>query len=390
MADKKKSKVCYTSIGGQAVIEGVMMRSPTRMAVAVRKPDGKLALSIQPVKPIGEKFKPLGWPIVRGVVNFIMMMAQGMRLITQSAEMSGLGGEDANEPPSRFEKWLDRVTGGHAQDVVMAGAMVVGLAMAIGLFFVLPSLATSLLKPVLGHYVLANLVEGAIRILIFLAYLLLVSRMPDIRRMFQYHGAEHKTIHCYETYGEASVEQARGMSTLHPRCGTSFLLIVMVISILIFSLVGKVDGAIQRVLVRLALLPLVAGVSYEVLKLLALRENVLTHALRWPGMQLQRLTTIEPDDSMLEAAVVAFYGALEGRELPVEPEMTETNGEDQDGAEPDAVAGGALGAAEAACCGGCGSDAQCPVDAVPCGEGTAHADLDASAREAQPAAATII
>lgn len=379
---KEKKTICYTKVGGQAVIEGVMMRSPTRMALAVRKADGGIALSIDPVTPLSEKFKPLGWPIIRGVVSFIIAMTQGVALINRSAELSGML-EDESEPPSKFEQWLDRVTKGHGTDVVMAASVIVGLLLAVGMFFILPSLAVSLLAPLHWHYVAINLTEGFIRILLFLGYMVLVTRVPDIKRVFQYHGAEHKTISSYEIHGEATVEKAREMTRLHPRCGTSFLLLVMVVSILVFSLVGRVDGIFARVLTRILLLPVVAGLSYEVLQLLALRDNWFTAALRWPGMQLQRLTTQEPDDSMLEVAIVSFYAALEGREQPAEEEATHDNLHD-------VAASDTLGQSDAAAIGGSGSEASCPAAADAGSADCQNADLDAPSAGADAVAAATV
>lgn len=381
---QKKQSVCYTKVGGQAVIEGVMMRSPSRMALAVRKADGSIALDIQSVTPLSQRFKPLGWPIIRGIVSFAVSLFQGVSLINKSAELSGML-EDEGQQPSKFEAWLDRITKGRGTGVVMAVSMAAGLALAIGLFFVLPSLVVSLLSPLHLHYVAVNLLEGLVRILLFLGYMVLVTRVPDIQRVFQYHGAEHKTISSYEHFGEATVEKARGMTRLHPRCGTSFLLLVMVVSILVNSLVGRVEGAVARAAMRVLMLPLVAGVSYEILQLLALRENWLTTSLRWPGLQLQRLTTQEPDDSMLEVAIASFYGALEGRQLSIQEEAA-----DGQCAAHDAAAGDALGQQQPAGGGGPGGEAACAAAADAGGGDHPRADLDAAAQAADAAAAAVL
>ena len=269
------------------------MKAPDRIAMAVRGPDGVIRMKKQPYTAPGKKHKWMGWPVVRGVVNFLSMMFLGMHTLTDSAKMAG---EDEEE-----------LSGG-----AMAFTVVLALALAVGLFVLLPTFLTSIVKPYIPWAVVLNLIEGVVRIAIFVGYVAAISTMKDIRRTFMYHGAEHKTVHCYEADKPLTVENARSFTTLHPRCGTSFLVIVMIVSILMFSLIKWEMAWYWRALLRIAMLPLVAGVSYEALYLF---DNPFTRALRWPGMQLQRLTTREPDDGMLEVAIAAMMGAL-GQEVP--------------------------------------------------------------------------
>ena len=302
-------------IGGQAVIEGVMMKSPTAMCIAVRTEKG--------IKTKSEKLKPASKtskiPIIRGITNFISMMIMGVQCISSSTEMLDL----MEEEPTKFEKWLSKVTGKSLEKIIMGVAVFLAILMSVFLFILLPIFAGEGLQQLTGinSALFRNSVEGVVRILIFLLYLILVTRMSDIKRTFMYHGAEHKTIHCFEHEAELTVENAKKFSRLHPRCGTSFLLIVMIVSILVFSLgTAWLPEAVNvwwfRTLLKLAFLPLVAGVSYELLRLLAMGDNKFIRALRYPGLQLQRLTTKEPDDSMLEVAIAAFEGV---RKLDGEP-----------------------------------------------------------------------
>lgn len=305
--EKNKKPTCV-SVGGQAVMEGVMMQGPERIAMAVRRPDGKVALKIKPVKKLSSKYPILGWPIIRGVVNFVTQLVSGMKMLTESAEMAG---EQAEEP-SKFEKKVASALHMKPDDVMILFAVILAVALSIGLFFVLPVSIESLLKRVVSQPFVLNLLGGLLRMGLFLAYVGLVSRMKEIRRVFQYHGAEHKSIHCFESGKELTVENAQSFTTLHPRCGTSFLVIVFTISILIFTILGTNSGnVLLRVGSRLALLPLTAGISYEVLKWLGRAEDTpIVKALKWPGLMTQKLTTAQPDDSMVEVALIALKAAL--------------------------------------------------------------------------------
>lgn len=308
MAKNTIKKPARISVGGQAVMEGVMMQGPERVAMAVRQPDGKVSLKIKPVKKISDKYPILGWPIIRGVVNFISQLASGVKMLMESAEMAG---EQAEEP-SEFEKKVARWLHMKPDDVMMVFAVVLAVALSVGLFFVVPTAIESLLKRVIGSRFLLNLTGGLIRMGMFLAYVALVSRLKEIRRVFQYHGAEHKAIFCFESGKELTVENAQTFTTLHPRCGTSFLVIVFTLSILIFTVFGTNSGNVfLRVGSRLALLPVTAGVSYEILKWLGRAEETpIVKALKWPGLMVQKLTTAQPDDSMVEVALISLKAAL--------------------------------------------------------------------------------
>jgi uncharacterized protein YqhQ len=255
--------------------------------------------------------------VLRGVVNFVVMLSDGMKTITESAEMAGLDAEE----PSAFEKKLAGWLRMKPDDVMMLIAVVIAIVLAVGMFFVLPIGLEALLKRVTSNRLTLNVVGGLLRIMVFLAYVMAVSRINEIKRVFQYHGAEHKVVFCFERGDELTVENARNNSTLHPRCGTSFLVIVMVISIFIFMVLGtNSSNVFARILSRLALLPLVAGISYEVLRWLGRAEdNALVRALKWPGLMMQKLTTAEPDDNMIEVALISLKAALKMPDpLPLE------------------------------------------------------------------------
>ena len=297
------------SVGGQAVMEGVMMKGPKYTAIAVREKSGRIVAKRDKSISVGKKYKFLRWPIIRGVVNFVVMMYGGVKTLMDSAEMAG----EEVEEPGKFEKKVASVLHVKADDVMMISAVVLALVLAIGMFFVLPTAAEALIKKFVTSKVAVNLLGGVVRMIIFLVYVLLCSRLKEIRRVFQYHGAEHKTVYCYEAGLPLTVENAQKFSTLHPRCGTSFLVIVMLISILVFTVLGTdTSNVFARVGSRLLLLPLVAGVSYEILKWLGrAKENAIIKALKWPGLMMQKITTAEPDDSMVEVAICALKYALD-------------------------------------------------------------------------------
>lgn len=298
-----------SKIGGQAVLEGVMMRSPERMAIAVRTASGAIALERKELLKPGRKPWYRRAPFVRGVVSFVDMLKVGIQSLNTSAALMGI-----EEEPGKFEKWVSRKTGKSAMDIATGVALVIGLAMAVGLFFILPQFLSGLLTKTVNNSFLMNLIEGGVRLTIFVLYLAAVSLAPDIKRFFAYHGAEHKVVNCYENGELLTPANAQKYTTRHPRCGTSFLLIVMVISVLIFALTGWGGSGITRMLLRLALLPVVAAVSFETLMLLARWNNWFVSALRWPGMMLQRMTTREPDDGMVEVAIAAFAACMDDGE----------------------------------------------------------------------------
>ncbi len=297
-----------TSIGGQGVLEGVMMRSPEKQAIAVRRESGEIVTQKQDISSLSARYKILGIPIIRGVVNFVEMLVSGVKTITDAARM--YDPEDEELKPGKTDEFIAEKTGKNPMDVAIFFAVVIAIVVAVGLFFILPNLITGWITPNIQSDIGKNLIDGLIRVGMFLVYLIVISNMKDIKRLFGYHGAEHKVINCFERDMPMDVEHARENTRLHPRCGTSFLLIVMIISIVLFTLVlGWSENPVTRVLLRLAMLPLVAGVSYEVLKLLAKYENKFTELLRKPGMALQYLTTREPDDGMIEVALISFLAA---------------------------------------------------------------------------------
>ncbi|NLU10193.1 MAG: DUF1385 domain-containing protein [Tepidanaerobacter acetatoxydans] len=278
------------SIGGQAVIEGVMMRGPKTTAIAVRK-NGEIIIKTEKNHSISDKYKFLKLPILRGIVSLIEMLILGIQTLSYSASMAGY--EDEEELTSK--------------DIALA--LVFALGFAILLFAVLPTVAVKFISSNLTNPFLLSLAEGLLRIAIFVIYIIAISSMKDIRRVFEYHGAEHKTVHCYEHDEKLTPENAEKYSTVHPRCGTSFMMLVMVVSILLFSVISW-QGIIQRILSRIVMLPLVAGISYELIQLAGKSNSPLIKALNAPGMWLQRLTTREPDRSQLEVAIAAIKGVL--------------------------------------------------------------------------------
>lgn len=316
-APKKKP----VDIGGQAVMEGVMMKAPDAIAITVRRPNGTMVTKRKAYVSPAKKHKWMGFPFIRGVVSFVTMLSSGMSVLQESTDMLGV----LDEEPTKFEKWLAEKTGKGIDKIVMAMAIVLAVVLSLGLFVFVPSLAESLMKKAGMAPWAYTLLSGLIKIAILLGYIILCSFVPDVRRTFQYHGAEHKTVYCHEHELPLTPENAQQFSTLHPRCGTAFLLIVFSISILLFlllniTLLKNVTNFALRFLCHIAFLPLVAGVSYEVLKGLAHSESKIAKVLRWPGLQMQRLTTKQPTDEMLECAIVSMNVALYG--LPKNCEKT--------------------------------------------------------------------
>ena len=299
-----------SSVGGQAVMEGVMMKSPTGVALAVRRADGTIATRYDNWTTKAKKGTFLGLPIVRGVVTFIEMLSTGMNTLTESAKLAG---EDIEEEPTKFEKWLSEKLGKSVESIVIGLAVILAIALSVGLFFLLPLGISSLIfgKAASVAGVWKSLTEGLVRLIIFIGYLLLCSRIKDVKRTFMYHGAEHKTIACYEAEEELTPENAAKHSRLHPRCGTNYLFLVMAVSILFFAAIGWNASFAVRLAMRIAFLPVVAGLSYEVLRLAARYDNWFTRIIRAPGMALQRITTKEPTPDMLEVAIAAFNLAMD-------------------------------------------------------------------------------
>ena len=303
---EKNKELHITSIGGQAVMEGVMMRGPYKTAVSVRKPDGEITTKID---ENGVKTRPkiCRLPIIRGCVNFFDSLVIGMKALMYSAEFIDLE-EEEEETESKFDQWLERKFGDRIKDIVIYVSIAISLVLSVGLFIVLPTFLTRLveaipaIRPVTETHAFTSVFEGVIRMAIFLGYMALVAQMKEIKRVFEYHGAEHKTIACYEAGEELTVDNVKKYTRFHPRCGTSFLLFVMIISIILFACLPK-TGVILRVIMRLALLPVVAGLSYEVIKWAGRSKNPIVRVLSKPGLWLQRLTTREPDATQIEVAI---------------------------------------------------------------------------------------
>jgi uncharacterized protein YqhQ len=308
---EKQEKACFrTTIGGQALIEGIMMRGPKKQAIVLRTSDG-LVTKTEPIKLLKEKYPVVGWPVVRGAVNFITSMVEGVRALMFSAEHAE---DDAAYEPSKLDKWIEKNIGGEKADkIIVTLAVVLGVGIAVLLFFLLPTFLAGLIGRALSSAFAKNLVEGALRIIIFLVYLRLATKAKDIRRVWMYHGAEHKAIFAYEKGLELTVENARSQPRLHPRCGTSFLFIVMFVSIVLFSLTTWPNIWV-RIGLRLLLLPLVVGISYELIRWAGRYDNAFTRVISAPGKALQKLTTAEPDDGMLEVAIEALKLVLPERE----------------------------------------------------------------------------
>lgn len=300
MAENNSSCSFRTSIGGQALMEGILMRGVDRQAIVCRKADGSLVTKVEPLELVKDKHPWMGLPLIRGVVNFLDTMVKGVKALTWSAEQ--LPEEEQGEP-DKFDLWVQKhFSNETAEKIIIYTAVVLGIGLSVLLFALLPTFLAGLLNKLLPLGGWRGLVEGIVRLAIFLAYLKLCSAIPDMKRVWMYHGAEHKTIFCYEHGLELTVENARPMSRFHPRCGTSFLFIVIFISILVFSLV-RTEGTLARMGLHLLLLPVVVSISYELIKWAGRHDNVLTRIISAPGKALQHLTTAEPDDSMLEVAI---------------------------------------------------------------------------------------
>ena len=315
---------CPTPVGGQAVMEGIMMRGLQRTAVAVRLPDGRIHMKTQPNRKLG-KWTTI--PIIRGVVSFVMSLYEGTKILMYSADVLEANWEEEEQSePGRFERWLNKTFGEKgAWNLMIYLSVIIALAMTIGMFILLPTVIANLLQPLIDSDFVFNLVEGVMRIVIFVGYIALISQMKDIKTVFQYHGAEHKTIHCFENNLELTPANAQQFYTLHPRCGTSFLLFVMVISFVLHLFLGWPDLAL-RIISRLLLVPVVAGLSYELLKWAGRSDNWLVKILSLPGLYLQKLTTKEPDDKQLEVAIAAMKAVLVPDDTPYFEGICDLNG----------------------------------------------------------------
>ena len=298
----------YSGIGGQALLEGIMMKNMDNYAVAVRKPDGEIVVEKDTYVSLTEKVKFFSLPFIRGVFNFADSMILGMKTLTWSAEFFDDGEEE--EEPGKIEKWLIDNFGEKLEDMIMSAVMVLSVVMAIGIFMILPMLISNVFRMFIKSDTIMAILEGCIRIGIFVTYIKLISRMEDIKRTFMYHGSEHKCINCLEHGLELNVENVMKSSKEHKRCGTSFLFIVMIISILFFICI-QVTSPVMRVGIRLLLIPVIAGVSYEVIKLAGRCDNAFVKIISYPGMLMQRLTTKEPDEKMVEVAIAAVEAVFD-------------------------------------------------------------------------------
>lgn len=309
-----------TTIGGQALIEGIMMRGPEKDAIVVRK-DGQLQVEVKDRK-VRKKNSFATWPLIRGAVNFFDSQVCGVKALMRSADLSG----EMEEEPTKFDLWLEKKLGNKGFEKFVVGVgVVMGLGLSILLFFLLPMLVSSLLSDIVPNILLLNLIEGGVRLVIFITYMLLVSKMAQMRRVFAYHGAEHKTIRCYEAGMPLTVENVRIQTRLHPRCGTSFLLVVMIVSILVFSIASSllltcvpalatISGTLGYKLImvafKLLLLPIVVAFSYEINRWAGRHDNFLTKIMTAPGMWFQNFTTVEPDDDMIEVGIASLEAVI--------------------------------------------------------------------------------
>ena len=315
MSKKNQENTCCekgfkTTCGGQALIEGIMMRGPKLQAAVVRKPDGELEIRKEELKATRERCPILGWPLIRGVSVFLSSMVCGVKMLMWSAEFYPEDEDAPAEEPSKFERWLESKLGNEKfTSLVITLAVILGLGMSIVLFFLLPTLLGGLVALLTDSMVVRNVAESLLKVVIFVCYLALCSRMKDIRRVFQYHGAEHKTIFCYEAGLELTVDNVRKQPRHHPRCGTSFLFVVIIVSILVSTVVfsiWSITNALLRFVAHLVMLPLIVGVSYEFNRWAGRHDNGLTRVLTAPGLWLQNFTTFEPDDSMIEVGIQAL------------------------------------------------------------------------------------
>ena len=296
-----------TKIGGQAVMEGVMMRGEDKQALAVRLPNGDIRLEIEDMKGPSKVSKV---PFVRGIVSFFSSLVYGMKTLMRSTRILEEAMPEDEVDSSKLEEWLDRKFGNRtAWNVMLTISVLISLLITIAVFVIFPTYSVNMLKHVTKNSILLNLAEGILRLLIFVLYVLLISKMNDVRRLFRYHGAEHKTIHCYENGLELTPENAKGFYTLHPRCGTSFVMFVLIISLILFSFLGW-PNLVWRIASRLLLMPVIAGISYELLKWAGRSDNVVIKVLSWPGLMMQKLTTGEPDEDQLEVAIVSLRAVL--------------------------------------------------------------------------------
>lgn len=317
------SKKITTSVGGQALIEGILMRGPKGAAMSVRLPNGEIETTPKEVKPLKDKYKILGYPFLRGIVSFIESMVFGYSCLMESAEKSGL--DDDEENMSKVDKWINEKFGDHIMTFIGVISAVLGVALAIGLFFYLPVYLVDMFDKYVTGNTLSSwhpLFEGIIRIIIFIAYVAIVSLMKDIKRVFMYHGAEHKTIFCYENGEELTVENVKKYTRFHPRCGTSFIFVMLIIGILLSTVLIMIFPTLGDVrwlwtIIKLLLLPVIMGIGYEFIKYAGRTENLFTKIVSAPGLWMQRLTTKEPTDDIIEVGIAALKAVIENQDNEV-------------------------------------------------------------------------
>lgn len=321
-----RKDACPTKIGGQAVLEGIMMKGEDRTATVIRLPNQKLYIRTQ---KLPEKTKAMKIPFVRGVLIFIGALVEGTKTLMFSADILEAHEEEGSEQykKSKFDLWLEKKLGPEkAWNLMIYTSVVLAVVITVGLFIIMPTWVLDLLALVTDNVVVLNLVEGLFRILLFMIYVLAISKMKDIHRVFQYHGAEHKTIHCFEAGLDLTPENCKSFYTLHPRCGTSFLMFVMIIALILFSLLGW-PNLFLRITSRLLLLPVIAGMGFELLKYAGRSDNWLVKVLSLPGLGLQKLTTKEPDQDHLEVAIAAMKAVMVAKETPYYEGLCDLEGE---------------------------------------------------------------
>lgn len=319
MSDKEKC--CKVSVGGQALIEGIMMQGPKGAAMSVRLPDGTIDTEMLEVKHVKDKFKPAGWPLIRGIFNMVESLLFGFKCMEKSAEKAGIDDDTDPEKMSKLDKWISDHFGPKMMAVITGISMVLGFGIAFVLFFYLPTFLVDTVDKYLFKDALANihpLFEGIMRMIIFVAYIWIVSKIPDIRRVFMYHGAEHKSIFCYEKGLELTVENVSEQKRFHPRCGTSFIFVILIISIFISSVLVVVFPGIDKVravwmLIKLLIVPLTVGVGYEFIRYAGKHDNLLVKILSAPGLWMQHITTQEPTDDIIEVGIESLKAVLDDK-----------------------------------------------------------------------------
>lgn len=301
---RRKSR--YSGIGGQAVLEGVMMKNKEKYAVAVRKPDGEIEVEVETYQGLahGSRIKEL--PFIRGIFNFLDSLILGTKALNYSASFY----EEEDGKETKFDKAMDKMSGGNGEKLLSGIVTVISVVLAVGIFIVLPYFISSLFENFIRNRSLMAIIEGVIRIVLFLLYVWGISAMKDIRRLYQYHGAEHKCINCIEKGRPLTVHNVMRSSRLHKRCGTSFIFFVMLVSIVLFFFI-QVDNVAEKVILRILLMPVVAGISYEIIRLAGRTDNIFIKILSAPGMWIQRMTTKEPDESMAEVAIASVEAVFD-------------------------------------------------------------------------------